>query len=123
MSDSEPKSDFEIRSNDSVVFSGLVRYNGIEDDWHSLYLKSSAITQKISIIHKSSGIRLDTLVTGSGTLTHIFLTYSYHQLKNEELVRFKKNAHNPEEENFMRSMFAQPRHFSVLIMSGQISIP
>jgi hypothetical protein len=122
-SDTEPQADLEIRRNDSLVFSGTVAYNNIPDDWHTVSLLSQDTVQRISVLHKSSAVRLDTTVLISDTLTHVFLTYSYHKLAKEDSVRFKKNAHDSEEEAYIFKLFNKPKQFSVLVMSGRISIP
>ena len=122
-SDTEPEANLEIRRNDSVLFSGPILFNNIPDDWHSLTLPSKYPTQRISVVNKQTGTRLDTLVQSSDSLTHVFLTYDYHKLTPSEILGFKKNAHNTTEEKAMRAMFARPRGFSVLVMQGSVSIP
>lgn len=123
MSDTEPESELEIRRDDSLLFTGTVHYNGIEDDWNNILLKTNTAPHRFSIVHKNSGIRLDTVVTSSDTLTHVFLTYGHHKPTKTELIRFKKQAHDAEEEKYILSLFDKPRRFSVLVMSGRISIP
>ena len=121
-SDTEPEADLEIRRNDSILFRGPILFNNIPDDWHSLTLPSKYPTQRISVVNKKTGTRLDTLVQSSDSLTHVFLTYEYHKLTPSEIVSFK-NAHNAEEEKAMRAMLVRPRGFSVLVMQGPVSIP
>ena len=122
-SDTESASDLEIRRNDSLVFSGIVAFNNIPDDWHTLVLHASDTTQRISVLHRGSAVRLDTTVTSTDTLTHIFLTYSYHKLTKSDSLRFKRFSYNADEEVAMHNLLDEPRQFSVLVMSGQISIP
>jgi hypothetical protein len=123
MSDSEAEVNLKIKSTDSTVFDGSVAYNGIEDSWHERDLKRNLDIQHISIVNKNNGVRLDTVVTSTDTLTHVFLTYSHHVLTHKDSVRFKANAHDAEELHELYKMFFQPGRFSVLVMSGQISIP
>jgi len=122
-SDTEPASDLEIRRNDSVVFSGTVAFNNIPDNWHTLILRAGDTSQHISVLHRGSAVQLDTTVTSTDTLTHIFLTYSYHKLTKDDSLRFKRFVHNADEEAAMHNLLDEPRRFSVLVMSGQISIP
>jgi len=122
-SDTEPAADLEIRRNDSILFRGPILFNNIPDDWHSLALPSKYPTQRISVVNKKTGTRLDTVVQSSDSLTHVFLTYDYHKLTPSEIVSFKENAHNAEEEKAMRAMLVRPRGFSVLVMQGPVSIP
>ncbi|TFZ67615.1 hypothetical protein E4631_06455 [Hymenobacter sp. UV11] len=122
-SDTEPEANLEIRRDDSVVFSGPVSFNNTPDAWHSLILRNKSATHRFSILHKNTGVRLDTLVQSTDSVTHVFLTFSYHKLSAEELRRFHKNAHDDLEEAYMRKLFGSPRRFSVLVMKGPVSIP
>ena len=122
-SDSEPEVNLKIKSNDSTVFDGTATYNNSPDSWNERDLRRNLDIQHISIVNKDTGTRLDTVVTSTDTLTHVFLTYSCHVLTHKDSVRLKSNAHNLEELQELYNMFSEPRRFSVLVMSGQISIP
>lgn len=122
-SDTEPEAELEISRDDSVVFAGSVEFNNLPDDWHSLNLQNKRASQRISIMHKNTGVRLDTLIQTTDTLTSVFLTFSYHKLSSEETKRLHKSANDAEEEAYMRKLFGTPRRFFVLVMKGPISIP
>jgi hypothetical protein len=124
-SDTEPDADLEIKHNDSIVFSGSVRFNNIPDDWYDQVIRDAdtVTTHRISILNKENGVRLDTLVRSADSVVHVFLSYNYHKITPEEKQRFKKNALYPGEEKIIQKMFAHPKGFSVLVMHGQVSIP
>ena len=123
MSDSEPEVNLKIQSTDSTIFDGVVAFNGIEDSWQERDIKRNLDIQHISIVNEGNGVRLDTVITSTDSLTHVFLTYSHHILTHKDSVRLKRNAYNVEELQELYKMFSEPSRFSVLVMSGQISIP
>lgn len=122
-SDSESEVTLKIRSSDSTVFEGPVTFNNLPDSWDERDIKRTLDSQHISIVNKGNGVRLDTVVTSTDTLTHVFLSYHCHILTHQDSVRLRGSAHSPEELQELYKMFSEPSRFSVLVMSGKISIP